>query len=361
MLRLDLHSTRGSFELNIHTELSSSGAIAVLGRNGSGKTSLLRAIAGLDPTTGTIRVNEATWLESSSNVVVPTRKRRLGYVSQTPKLFSYLNVHQNLQFANQLANKRTRSSSKETLSDLIERFELQPLLSRNPTTLSGGETSRVALARALVSEPDLLLLDEPLSTIDWDRKRDLIPYLEGVLADRPLPVLYVTHDFTEVARLCTNAIVLRDGKVLANGSIAEVLHSISESDLSEQTTNSSIINTTYEKFDDSLQLAYFTINDQSIVVPMSTPPHFDGSVPIRIQDRDVAIATTKPINTSMRNLLKCKILEINKTSDSPFGLVLLECGTESFRARITRASILELDLQENLEVFALIKSAMLEA
>ncbi|MXZ44247.1 MAG: ATP-binding cassette domain-containing protein [Gammaproteobacteria bacterium] len=207
MLRLDLLSTRGSFELNIHTELSSSGAIAVLGRNGSGKTSLLRAIAGLDPTTGTIRVNEATWLESSSNVVVPTRKRRLGYVSQTPKLFSYLNVHQNLQFANQLANKRTRSSSKETLSDLIERFELQPLLSRNPTTLSGGETSRVALARALVSQPDLLLLDEPLSTIDLDRKRDLIPYLEGVLADRPLPVLYVTHDFTEVARLCTNAIV----------------------------------------------------------------------------------------------------------------------------------------------------------
>lgn len=361
MLRLDLHSTRGSFELNIQAELNASGATAVLGRNGSGKTSLLRAIAGLDPSRGTIRVNEATWLESSSNVVVPTRKRRLGYVSQTPKLFPYLTVDQNLHFANKLAHRRSSTSTTKTLSNLIERFELQQLLSRKPTTLSGGETSRVALARALISKPDLLLLDEPLSTIDLDRKRDLIPYLERILADRPLPVLYVTHDFTEVARMCTNAVVLREGSVIANGTVADVLRSISDSDLPEQTTNSSIINATYEKFDASLQLAYFTISDQSMVVPMSKPPQFDGSVPIRIQDRDVALATTKPINTSMRNLLRCKILEINKTSDSPFGLVLLECGTESFRARITRASIQELDLQENSEVFALIKSAMLEA
>ena len=360
MLRLDLHSKRGSFELNVQAELTANGATAILGRNGSGKTSLLRAIAGLDHSSGTIIVNEATWLESGSNTVVPTRKRKLGYVSQTPKLFPYMTVKRNLQFAHQLATDRTETGSAKVLPKIIERFELEPLLVRKPTTLSGGETSRVALARALISDPDVLLLDEPLSTIDLNRKRDLLPYLERILADRPLPMLYVTHDFTEVARLCTNALVLRGGTVVANGRVDTVVHSISETDLPKESTKSSIINAKYENYDESLYLAHFKIHDQAIAIPMSKPPNFEGLVPIRIQDRDVAIATTKPIHTSMRNILKCRILDIEKTPDSPFVLVLLECGAENLRAKITRASMQDLDLHTNSEAFALIKSATLE-
>lgn len=361
MLKLDLQSKRGNFQLNIHAELSTSGATAILGRNGSGKTSLLRAIAGLDQATGTIHVNDATWLDSGCNVSVPTRKRKLGYVSQTPKLFPYMTVNQNLQFAYRLATNRKDMLSKKALSDLIERFELDSLLIRKPTTLSGGETSRVVLARALISDPDLLLFDEPLSTIDFDRKRELIPYLERILDDQPLPMLYVTHDFTEVARLCTDALVLRDGRVLTYGRVDEVIHSISDFDLPEQTTKSSIINAEYVSYDEEMYLAYFKINDQTMVIPMAEPPNFKGLIPIRIQDREVAIAINKPVNTSIRNMLQCKILEIDQTAASPFVLIRLMCGAENFRSTITRASMTELNLQENSEVFALIKSATLEA
>lgn len=360
-MNFDLQSKRGNFELKVQAELSASGATAILGRNGSGKTSLLRAIAGLDKATGTIKVNDATWLDSGCNISVPTRKRKLGYVSQTPKLFPYMTVHRNLQFAYQLATNRKDKLSTQALSDLIERFELEPLLVRKPTTLSGGETSRVALARTLISDPDLLLLDEPLSTIDLDRKHDLLPYLEGILEDRPLPMLYVTHDIKEVARLCKDALVLRDGIALTHGRVDEVIHSISDTDLPEQTTKSSIINAEYMNYDEEMKLAHFKINEQTMVIPMSEQPHFRGLIPLRIQDRDVAIAITRPVKTSIRNMLKCRILEIEHTPASPFVLIRLVCGTENFRSTITRASMSELKLQENSEVFALIKSATLEA
>ena len=361
MLRFDFYCKRGGFEVHVQAELNERSATAILGRNGSGKTSLLRAIAGLDHPNGTICVNEATWLDSASNISIPTRKRKLGYVSQTPKLFPYMTVIENLKFSHKLAKRHRENGSSKAISDMIERFELEPLITRKPSTLSGGETSRVALARALISNPDLLLLDEPLSTIDLDRKRDLLPYLEGILADRPLPMLYVTHDFTEVARLCTNALVLREGRVVDSGRVDTVLHSISDIDMPEHTAKSSVINAKYENYNDSLFLAYFKVDDQQIVIPMSASPNYEGLIPIRITDRDVAIATTKPINTSMRNALKCRILEIEKTHDSPFVMILLTCGTENFRAKITLASMQELGLEENSEVFALIKSATLEA
>ena len=174
-------------------------------------------------------------------------------------------------------------------------------------------------------------------------------------------MLYVTHDFTEVARLCTDALVLRDGRVLANGPVEEVIHSISDTDLPEQTMKSSMINAEYMHYDEELYLAYFKVNDQALVIPMSERPHFKGLVPIRIQDREVAIATTRPVQTSIRNLLKCKVLAIEHSPTSPFVLLRLMCGTENFRATITWASMQELGLQENTEVYALIKSATLEA
>lgn len=346
--------------MNVQAELNGTGATAILGRNGSGKTSLLRALAGLDDTTGTIHVNEAKWLDSKRRLNIPTRNRKLGYVSQQPKLFAHMSVQRNLQFAYRLATKRNPNISTNSLADMIKRFELEPLLSRKPTTLSGGETSRVAFARTLLSEPDLLLLDEPLSTIDVDRKKDLLPYLENILLDHPLPMLYVTHDFTEVARLCSSSLVLRDGEVVSYGSTNEVLQSIPVTDLADQLEKSSIVTAHYDRFDEDLCLAYFQISDQVLVIPMMVRPKFEDWVPIRIQDRDVAVATTQPHNTSVRNTLHCDILDIEISPDSPFVTILLSCGPERFRARITRASMNELGLEKNLKVFAMIKSATLE-
>lgn len=360
MLTFDFRSTRGNFVLNVQAELSGTGATAILGRNGSGKTSLLRALAGLDDTTGTIHVNEAKWLDSDKRVNIPTRNRKLGYVSQQPKLFAHMSVQRNLQFAYRLATKRNPNISTDSLADMIERFELEPLLLRKPATLSGGETSRVAIARTLLSDPDLLLLDEPLSTIDMDRKKDLLPHLESILVDHPLPLLYVTHDFTEVARLCSNSLVLRDGEVVSYGRTNEVLQSIPVTDMADQLEKSSIVTAQYDRFDEDLCLAYFQISDQMLVIPMMVPPKFEDWVPIRIQDRDVAVATTQPQNTSVRNTLKCDILDVEISPHGPFVTILLACGAERFRAQITRASMNELGLKKDLEVYALIKSATLE-
>lgn len=360
MLNFDFQSTRGNFVLDVQAELSATGATAILGRNGSGKTSLLRALAGLDATTGKILVNEAKWLDTAAKFELSTRKRKLGYVSQQPKLFPYMTVNGNLQFAYRLATKRTKNISSETLADMIKRFELEPFLSRKPSTLSGGETSRVAFARALLSNPDLLLLDEPLATIDMDRKRELLPYLERLLADRPIPMLYVTHDFTEVARLCTNALVLRAGKVVSHGRTNTVMQSTPVRDMADLVENSSIVNAHYDNYNEDLNLAYFKISDQTMEIPMMVRPKFKHWVPIRVQDRDVAVATTKPQNTSMRNTLRCEILDIEVSLESPFVSILLCCGSERLRARITRASMYELGLKINSEVFAMIKSATLE-
>ena len=360
MLNLELESTRGSFVLEVTTQLSATSATAILGRNGSGKTSLLRAIAGLDRVLGKIYLNDAKWLDTDAKISTPTRARNLGFVSQTPKLFPYMTVSQNLQFAHRLANKRSKKHPTKDLAEMVERFELKPLLARKPATLSGGETSRVVLARALLSDPDLLLFDEPLATIDVDRKKELLPYLDEILVDQPVPMLYVTHDYTEIARLCEYTLVLRDGNVVSSGRTSEVVPSLSASDLPYLKEQASIVNAQYVNYDESYFLASFKLGDQDMVIPMAVRPNFSGKVPIRIHDRDVAIATSKPENLSVRNVLPCRILDVEIPEASPFVQILLVCGEEKFSARITRASMSDLNLEKGAEVYALIKSATLE-
>lgn len=360
MLNLAFTSNRGKFALTVNAQLSTNCATAILGHNGSGKTSLLRAIAGLDRAAGKIYLNDVKWLDTEARISVPTHARNVGFISQRPQLFPHMTVSQNLRFALRLANKRGRKNSTEALSEITERFELSPLLARKPATLSGGETSRVVLARALLSNPGLLLFDEPLATIDVDRKSELLPYLEKLLIDRPMPMLYVTHDYTEIARLCEHTLVLRDGNVVAVGRTSDVTTSLSAIDLPSQEERSSIVNARYVNFDDNFFLAYFNIGEQLLVIPLSKPPNFTGLVPIRIRDRDVAIASTQPRNLSIRNVLKCQIEGLETLKDSPFVQVQLRCDTQAFSARITCASTKELGLEQDMEVFALIKSATLE-
>ncbi len=205
MLSLRLHLRRGSFERHVHVE-DNARVIALSGHSGAGKTSVLHAIAGLvQPLSGHIRVDGRTLYDSTENIDLPVHLRRVGYVFQDARLFPHLDVRRNLQYG----SHADAGSNAPGLDAVIELLGIQALLDRRTTNLSGGETQRIALGRALLSQPALLLLDEPLSMLDQARREELIPYLQRVRDETTLPIVYVSHSTEEVKRL-TDAVHVLD-------------------------------------------------------------------------------------------------------------------------------------------------------
>jgi len=210
-IKLQLAQQRGDFQLDLQFTLPGCGISALFGASGSGKTSCLRAIAGLDKfQSGHVSVNGVVWQDELRGIFLKPHQREVGYVFQEPSLFPHLDVKSNLLFACQL-NKQQRI---EQLDALCELFDLGRLIKRAPYSLSGGEKQRVAIARALLSSPKILLMDEPLSALDEARKQEIIPYLEQLHKHLEIPVIYVSHDTEEVARLADYKVILSSGRVV---------------------------------------------------------------------------------------------------------------------------------------------------
>lgn len=203
MIEVQLSGQRGDFRLDADFNMPASGITAVWGASGSGKTSLLRAIAGLDRIAGTVRIEDTTWQDAA--VFIPPHKRRVGYVFQEASLFPHLNVHDNLSYA------AKRAPPPADFDAIVADLGIRPLLSRSIHDLSGGERQRVALARVLLSSPRLLLMDEPLSSLDRPARGGILPLIK-TLGER-LPILYVTHDPSEVAVLADRALRIEAGRV----------------------------------------------------------------------------------------------------------------------------------------------------
>jgi len=206
----------GELDLAIDLELPRFGVTALFGASGGGKTSLLRALAGFGKSSGYICCDGTVWLDTNRGINVPAHQRGIGFMFQDARLFEHLDVAQNLQFAQRRARQEPQLVDYEAV---IEAFELSALLQRHTGQLSGGETQRVALARTLLTQPKLLLLDEPLAALDDARKSEMLPYLERLVREFALPVIYVSHDLEEVARLTSDMIVLGAGTVVAQGKI----------------------------------------------------------------------------------------------------------------------------------------------
>jgi molybdate transport system ATP-binding protein len=353
-LSLNVALDRPGFALRVAGELALAGITALFGPSGSGKTTLLRIIAGLEQeASGTVAFDGETW--QSGEHRVPTHRRSIGYVFQDGRLFSHMTVAQNLEFARRRSATDARPSID--LEQATEALDLRSLLGRRTPSLSGGEQQRVAIARALLRSPRLLLMDEPLSSLDIKRKREILPHIEALPALFGVPVLYVTHNLDEVARLASNVVLLAEGRVAAYGNVAEVFERTDLGSLMGGLEAGVVLRVRVAAHADGI--ATLLVGSQPLRVPMATA-EVGATRPIRIHARDVAIATVRPEKLSIRNVLRGTIRLVELGSNMNVEL-LLEVDGEHLRARITRDALEELDLAVGREVFVLIKSVALES
>lgn len=359
MIEVELHLQGSEFQLNAEFSVPGHGVTAVFGPSGCGKTTLLRAIAGLEPDAmGSARVNGKKW--QTPHERLPVEARRVGLVFQHPSLFQHLTVEENLFYG----AKRLENASKPfDLKELILILGIEKLLKRHPGSLSGGELQRVALGRALLAEPKLLLMDEPLSMLDQASRGILIQLLERFLQQIDIPVLYVTHSSEEVARLADNLVLLSGGRVTACGPTTTVLASLN-SELSRSENAFSVLQGRISSKELPGLLCVECSDGIDLKVPASetmVANHYNlgRAVRLRIRARDVSICLERPQQSSILNILPAVIVEISTSSDSGSRVIKLDIAGMHILSKISDYSVQQLGFHTGQAVFAQIKSASL--
>lgn len=349
-LAVDIAHRFAGFELAVAFE-APDGITALFGRSGSGKTSVVNAVAGLlKPRRGRIVLAGDTLLDTGAGVDLPTHRRRLGYVFQDGRLFPHLSVRQNLTYGQRLA---PRGAAGPGLDEVCALLGIGALLGRRPGALSGGEKQRVAIGRALLSRPRMLLMDEPLAALDGSRKEEILPYLERLRDHTAVPVLYVSHSLAEVARLATHIVVLDAGRVARSGPADQVL---SDPDmvrhLGLRDAGAVLHATVLRHHADGL--SELAISGGRLLLPALERPE-GTQIRVRVLAQDVIVARQAPVGLSALNILPCRIVALREGS-GPGTVVQMQCGTDRLLARITRRSAEMLDLRPGAAVFAVIKS-----
>jgi molybdate transport system ATP-binding protein len=354
-IRIALRAERGAFRLELDLTLKARGVTALHGASGSGKTSALRLIAGLDRGQGQLWAFGECWQDSARGVFLPTHRRAVGYVFQEPSLFPHLSVRQNLAFA----EKRARGPAPR-LDAIVAQLDLQDLLARPAERLSGGERQRVAIGRALLAGPRLLLMDEPLSALDAARKAELLPYLERLRTEAALPIIYVSHALDEVLRLADEFVILQAGRALAAGPIDEVLARL-EAPFSGDDPASSILTARVGQHADGEGLTRLDFDGGSLWVNRLQRPA-GAAARVRVLARDVALSAQHPGLSSILNVLPARVLELAEAGPHRVLVRLAAGGSGSaLLALVTRRSSLALGLAPGVHVHALMKSVALIA
>ena len=345
---------RKDFELKVELEIPSTGVTAIYGDSGSGKTTLLRAIAGLDRhSSGMFSINGDVWQDQTT--FLPPHRRLIGFVFQDSGLFPHLTVRKNLEYGHNRIPKIDRTIS---LDDAIKLLDIERLLDRYPHNLSGGERQRVSIARALSLSPSLLLMDEPLASLDDNFKQEIMPYIHRLSQELKIPILYVTHSFEEICRLADHLVLLENGRVKASGEINEILTRL-DLPLSSRLDASSIIFGVPKSFDERYHLTSVSFNKNLLIVPGKMPEHSGNSVRLRILARDVSLTVEPQTQTSIMNILPSIIDELVDVSPSQ-KVVKLKAGDATFTARITRKSAVELGLKSGMRIWSQIKGVALQ-
>ena len=362
-IHLQIRMQRSAFQLDVDLQLPGHGITAVFGPSGSGKTSLLRAVAGLEKDLqGRIQIDSKTWQDTQQGICLPTWQRPLGYVFQESSLLTHLSVEENLNFGLKRAFKLARSANSDAGKALLASIELLgigSLLQRMPNALSGGERQRVAIARAIAMQPQLLLMDEPLASLDAARRQEIFPWLSKLRDELKMPMLYVTHSAEEVTRLADHLVVLDQGQVKAQGPVGTVLTQVINPVVVGEDAGALIegcigaVDTQWHLSRVDFEGGCVWMRDAGLTV--------GKAVRIRILARDVSLATTEPQNTSIQNQLRGHIQSITPDVHPSQVMVVLKCGAEEVLARVTKRAVDELALQVGQPVWAQVKSVALVA
>jgi molybdate transport system ATP-binding protein len=349
-MKLRLKHQFSGFTLDLILE-AGTGVTALFGRSGAGKSTVVNAVAGLlRPDEGRLEVAGETLMDTARGIHMPPHKRRFGTVFQDARLFPHLSVAQNLDFGTRYAPPGTRVPR----ADVIDLLGLQPLLQRAPNTLSGGEKQRVALGRALLSAPRMLLMDEPLASLDSTRKNEILPYLEQ-LRDGPLrlPILYVSHAVEEITRLADTLVVLEGGRIAVQGPLRDVMSDPAAMPLIGVREAGAVIEATVLSHDPD-GLSTLELQAGKLVLP-GVLAEVGARVRLRIMAQDVMIARTRPENISALNVLAASVTAL-QIGTGPGAALTLDIGGAHILARITRRAVAELDLRVGSSCFAVLKS-----
>ncbi len=353
-IQIQLELEYPGFRLDVDMQLPGRGVSAFFGPSGCGKTTLLRILAGLEHrATGRIVIGDDLWMDSTARTFVPTHQRGIGYVFQDAQLFPHLSVSENLDYGQRRALARGRNLPVDR-SSTIELLGIGGLLQRNPETLSGGERQRVAIARALLAGPRLLLLDEPLASLDLDRKREVLPYLERLHQSLQIPVLLVSHALEEIVRIADHLSLIRDGRMVASGPLLQIL---SRMDLPEVRTHDMgvVLEGIVTDNDEAFGLVAVSAPGVQLVVPHAPMP-LHSVIRLQILPGDVSLTLEPTPLSSVLNQIPACIQSIESAHGSAHVQVLLDAGGSPLIARITRRSCERLALKPGQALWAHIKA-----
>jgi len=357
-LLLNLQLIKDNFSLAIEHEIvwDSASVHVLFGPSGCGKSHLLRSIAGLENITGIVQFNDTSWSDSTLNIHLPTHKRNVAMVFQDSQLFTHLDVNQNLMFALDRSN-----ANQQDFELCVQQLNIKHLLNHRINDLSGGEKQRVSIARSLLSKPQLLLMDEPLASLDWKSKAEIIPFIQIISQSWNLPILYVTHSIDEVMQIADNVILLNKhnniSQINKSGTLIEILADIKNPFNQHPDASSVLIGAIKHEGYQLDGLSKVMLNEQGVYLtqPMTTR---SGSVRLNVHAKDVSISLSHSMDSSILNILSGKIMNIQHEA-SAHCLIQLDVDGQLLLSRISSYSAKRLNLRVNQNVFAQIKAVAL--
>ncbi|MBT3370003.1 MAG: molybdenum ABC transporter ATP-binding protein [Rhodospirillaceae bacterium] len=350
MLDISLQTRIGDFEIKAAFQ-AEAGITALFGPSGAGKTSLVNMLAGLErPARGRIVVWDQVLFDSEQGIDLSPEQRRLGYVFQESRLFPHMTVAGNLSYGRALVPKGVALVDYDAVVDLLA---LRPLLVRRPKTLSGGERQRVAIGRAILAAPRLLLMDEPLANLDAPRRAEILPFIEKLRREFDISIVYVSHNMDEIVRLADQLIVMADGAIAAQGPVDEITARLDLRHLTGRWDAGAVLSTTVAEQDDVDKLTRLSFQGGDLWLPQ-LDLGLGSPLRIRVHARDVSLALAPPEQVSVLNVFTGEVIEVG-ADDGPQVDVLIDIGTPLW-ARITKRSQRELNIMPGRKVHAMIKA-----
>jgi len=355
VLSVNITQAFGSFRLETQFEVEEGSITAIFGKSGAGKTSTINAIAGLTrPDVGVIQIGNTTLFDQNLKINLPIYKRQIGYVFQDDRLFPHMTVRNNLIYG---TPKNRDVANSLNLTDITGLLELAPLLERRPRTLSGGEKQRVAIGRALLSNPKLLLMDEPLASIDVQHRFEILPFIQRVREKTGITIIYVTHALEEVIFIADQIILLSEGRVTAQGTVEEIMSRLDLHPMTSRFDAGAVISAIYSGYDREFDLGELSFDGGTLRIA-GLNAEIGIHLRAHIRARDVSLMLDKPKDTSVLNVFKGELIEI-RHEDGPQLDLLINIGTPLI-ARITRKSLNDLNLDIGSKVYAMIKAVAID-